>query len=115
MEQAAAEFSERNIRQATGRSKRRVDQILALAKTISEDCKRGERLIAQKCLFCYYESPIAGRAITHRPCMCCGERQTYPSTSTGVLCQPCAKKLDLCCHCGGDIEMRLDRKVEAAP
>ena len=94
----------------THRSKELVDSIIQRAKEIETDARKDERVAAQLCKACFYGSHIGGSAMTHRPCMSCGQDQMYASTYTDVLCKPCAVEGKLCKHCGGDIDMKVGRR-----
>jgi hypothetical protein len=84
-------------------AKQRIKSTIALAEKITKDDEKKERKAEQLCKACHYFSRIAGQAFTDQACGCCGEMQTYSSTSTDVLCMPCAQKHDACKHCGGDL------------
>lgn len=87
-----------------------IKDILKLADDIQNDTQRKQRLEKQNCKRCFYQSRLGGAAMTEQPCMCCSKNEMYGSTATDVLCLECAKKHDLCKHCGGDLEMRTRRK-----
>lgn len=110
LEQDAATMEARGMARATERAWFRVRDILALAQKLSEDPRREERLRTHKCKVCFYQARLAGQAFTSRPCMCCGEPQTYQTTATDVLCLECATAHHLCKGCGGDIEMDTKRR-----
>jgi len=42
--------------------------------------------------------------------MCCGKDQLYGNTRTDALCLECAQETMLCKHCGGDRELRTERR-----
>lgn len=104
-----------NMITATEWAKSRVNHIIAEAKELENDDRVEDRTARHLCKACYYSSRIGGAAITTQECMCCGEVQTYGSTSTDALCKPCAIKHSLCKRCGGDLEMRTKRRKWPAP
>ena len=110
MERAAPEFDEYLLLSHTDSARRRVDNAIKLARDLENDSDKDGRLLRQRCKACHYFTGIAGQAFTTQPCACCGKPQTYSSRSTDVLCMECAKEHDLCKHCGGDIEMRTQRR-----
>ena len=96
---------------ATELAAQRVKARLELAEEIKADARKPDRLKRHFCKSCFYSSMVGGAAMTNRPCMSCGIDQMYGSTNTDVLCMACASKNSLCKHCGGDLEMRVRRKV----
>lgn len=98
------------LSRATEFSNKTIENLLKLAADIKEDVRKDERHAAQKCKACFYRTTIAGQAITMRPCACCKSEQTYGSTSTNMLCKPCAEKHHLCAHCGADVELNIHRR-----
>lgn len=95
----------------TARSRQRVERLLQQAKDIEADAHKEQRIQAQRCKACYYFPVLAGQAITYQSCACCGGDQVYSSTATDVLCLACAQQHGLCKHCGGDLEMNIDRST----
>lgn len=95
---------------ATRLANERVGEILKIANEIKKDLRKEERIKKQYCKSCFYRTVMAGQAFTHRECMCCGEDQIYASTSTDALCLECAKEQGLCKRCGGDFNMRANRR-----
>ncbi|MDA8114217.1 MAG: hypothetical protein M0Z43_05775 [Acidithiobacillus sp.] len=69
-------------------------------------------LAAGLCRMCHYGNrfSLAGAAMTKEPCMCCGKDQLYGNTRTDALCLECAQETMLCKHCGGDRELRTERR-----
>ena len=89
----------------------RLNDTLEHAKNLETDPRKAERIEKSECVVCFYGSRIGGASMTNRECMSCGKNELYPSTATDVLCMGCAKKHDLCKHCGADIKLRVRRKV----
>ena len=110
MEQKAKVMNIGNMVTATELAKSKVERAIEKAKNIEQDAHKDARLSVNECKACFYFDRIGGSAITSRECMCCHEVQTYASTSTDVLCKPCAEKHSLCKHCGGDRELRAQRR-----
>lgn len=110
MESKRDMMKESDFKLKTFLARSRVKKTLELAKQLEADSDSTKRVQQQKCKSCHYFPRIAGQAFTSKPCACCGEVQTFSSTATDAFCQPCATKHDLCKTCGGDREMRDDRK-----
>lgn len=101
MERERAPMSPEILMSMTRRQDRFVRKTLETAEAMAADTKSTARRAAQRCKSCFYDGPfLAGQAFTYRPCMCCGEVQTYSSTATDVLCMACAKAHELCKKCG---------------
>jgi hypothetical protein len=81
-----------------------------LTYDVANDNRQEDREKKQECKACFYSSRFGGSAMVTQPCMCCGKDVMYSSTNTDRLCMYCAKKHQLCKHCGGDISMRARRK-----
>lgn len=64
--------------------------------------RQGEHL----CKFCYYidTDRIAGQAFWTNNCHSCGKEMTFPTTDTNDFCESCANKLDVCKHCGQELD-----------
>jgi hypothetical protein len=115
MEQKAAIMNPGNLIAATEKAKLRVQAWLDLANDVQSDARHAERIKRHECKACFYAGRMGGGAMTHRPCMSCGENQLYASTATDVLCMACAQTHMLCKHCGGDLDMRVRRKAWPEP
>ena len=102
--------SPRSAVTSTMMSASQVTSTLKLADNLRDDPDKDKRLAAHRCLPCHYIVRLAGQAFTQQPCGICLVDQTYPSTSTDVLCLPCASARELCKHCGGDLHLRTDRR-----
>lgn len=103
-------MSHSSMIRATESADRRMKEIQALAQEFTEDSRRKERRLEMRCKACFYVSHMSGSAMTTRRCMCCDVPEVYGSMNADVLCAPCAVDGELCKRCGGDIEMRTDRK-----
>lgn len=110
MQQKKAIMSKSLMIGATETASRRVKSWLDLARKVTEDSDKAARLERQECKGCFYSSRMGGAAMTSRDCMCCDKSQLFGSTNTDVLCQPCAVAESLCKHCGGDLELRTQRR-----
>ena len=98
------------IEYKTEMQKHEIEMVLKLADEFINDPLRKDRLNAQECKPCFYESRLAGNSATATKCACCEKKMYFGSTDVDILCIDCAKKLDLCKHCGGDIESKHRRK-----
>ena len=78
------------------------------------DPDKVKRLEEVTCKRCYYiwTGRISGQAFTDVPCGICEMTVTYANTDTNKLCNDCAKKNELCAHCGADLHLRPRRKFE---
>lgn len=58
------------------------------------------------CKYCYYINTgrIAGQAFTTIECKECKKETTFPSTDTDKYCLKCAQKLNVCKHCGSEMD-----------
>lgn len=75
------------------------------------DQDREKRLEKQECKYCYIIDPrIGGQAMTHSQCAICGGTIINSSTCVDKICKACAAEHSLCKHCGGDLEMRQNRR-----
>jgi hypothetical protein len=77
------------------------------------DGEKKKRLESVQCKFCFYmrTDRIGGASMTTRPCGICDDEMQFGSTCTDKICKKCAKEYDLCKYCGGDLEMRIRRKL----
>ena len=99
-----------SINLATRIARDRAKQAADYAQKLATDPQREKRMLKHFCAACYYApARLAGAAMTTRDCACCGTPQLYVSTNTDPLCPDCAVAHSLCKHCGGDINMSLDR------
>lgn len=111
MGKPAMVMSETGMLAATQRANAKVQTSSALERKVVDDLSRESRLFKGECGACFYGFRMGGAAMTERPCMSCASMQLYGSTSTDVLCMPCATSGGLCKHCGGDLDMQVTRKV----
>ena len=96
---------------ATEQAKSHYQDVQRRAEASLNDIRRAERMAANECKRCFYLVGRAGGAqCTSSVCAHCGREMRFGSTNVDILCQDCAKELSLCCHCGGDREMRVRRK-----
>lgn len=110
MKREPSDFDQDFLISRTERAKRQVDSAIKRARSLEQDSDRDERLRRHLCKACHYFTKLAGQAITTQPCSCCGVQQTYASTDTDIVCAECAQEHEICKHCGGDREMRTDRR-----
>lgn len=84
-----------------------VEEQRAAIRAYDEDKSRKHRLEEGLCKYCYYimrGGTFAGQMITHTNCHECGKEMVFPTTMTDALCLECAKKLNLCKHCGATMD-----------
>jgi hypothetical protein len=114
MEQKLMIMSPYAIEWATNSGRRIIDETIKRANNFQTDPDKPQRLDKFLCIFCFYHGGfIAGQGFTRRDCMRCHQSQTYSSTETHALCEPCAKIAKLCKLCGADIELKVRRKFPA--
>ena len=58
------------------------------------------------CVYCFYETFMAGQAFTQWKCVECGTEAMHHTTHIPRLCKPCADKLGACCQCAADREWK---------
>jgi len=99
---------------ATHFSRQNLEKWIANGERAWLDSDREKRVAQQQCRWCWYArtSDIAGQAFTDRTCGHCQVPQTYATTATNPLCQPCAKELGLCVRCCADIDLAKRAKLE---
>lgn len=86
------------------RKKELVQHITKLAHLYAEDPEKKTREKEHLCKVCYYDSSrVGGSAITTTECAMCTIKMVFSNTCVDVLCDDCAKKAQLCKHCGSDI------------
>lgn len=110
MQKNAEQMTVENLKRATDRAQYQVQSWIKQAQDVQNDARKEARLERHFCAACFYRNAMAGAAMTHQPCMCCGDTQLYSSTNTDALCLPCATTASLCKHCGGDLNMNSQRK-----
>lgn len=87
----------------------RDNSINKLKKKISQyddDPMKETRVEKQLCKSCFYvyNDGWAGQAFTDKNCEDCGKEMIFSTTNTDSFCIECAKKNNVCKHCGGAIE-----------
>ncbi len=99
------------ITDATYRMAQIIKRAVILAGQYDLDVEREDRHEKQLCPVCYYNpSRIGGAAVTTGVCGLCEAEKTFGNTCVDALCIDCAKKHNLCLHCGGDIDCKARRK-----
>lgn len=107
----------RAIQFSTSMRRRIMDEALEAAKACEADARRTERLEAQECRTCFYlrASRVAGQAMTWWACGVCAREAMWGSTGTPSVCEDCASEHQLCRVCGGDRELRTNRRKFPTP
>lgn len=102
------------IYSASYHAKDYVRHYIELGEQLKTDPDKKIRLEENECMSCYYvfHSRVGGSVLTTAECGICGKEMHYGNTCVDVLCDDCAKQYELCKRCGGDINMRVRRKVE---
>ena len=94
-----------------------VHALIERAEAMKSDDDREIRLEeVSECVYCYVPyGPCrqGGTKTTHRECGLCSTILHSSDTSCDVLCIECARKNDLCKHCGGDVDLKVRRKKRA--
>jgi hypothetical protein len=101
-----------NVVLATNNGKRHVHNALLVAKKLSADEDKAERLSKCLCLSCFYlfKERMGGAVMTSRACAQCDTQMQFASTATDLLCLSCATDNSLCSRCGADIDLKERRK-----
>jgi len=73
-----------------------------------KDPEKKAREKKQLCKYCFYLTPTRLGAISRKHCSCCGVE--LEPDSINAFCLDCARKYELCSHCGGDVEERENRE-----
>ena len=87
------------------------ENYIEMAKKLIDDPDSEQRRESQQCQICFYSSRIGGAALTDAECGKCGKLMHFCNTCTDVLCKECAEEMELCMHCGADIEGRKRKKL----
>lgn len=106
-----------SIYSATSNAARYIEIYREKVAIFDADEKKVERLEKQQCKVCFYMAGrLGGAAMTKARCGLCDNVKMFSSTCVDILCIECAKKNNLCVHCGGDIDMkhRRNRVLPAA-
>lgn len=101
----------------TGIAKAKEESMRARLAAFDIDNDKPGRARKHECKACFYlASPrIAGQASTSRQCGLCDEIITHSNTACPVVCDKCAAEHGLCRNCGGDVNMKVRRKVVLNP
>lgn len=108
MRRKAAFFDPKRKANLTSDTKTRLDRTIEHVRNLVNDPKKSDRLAQQQCVYCYYGCFMAGAAITSQDCAACGEEQTYGSTATDDMCQPCAEKHGVCKTCMANVNLHVE-------
>ena len=79
---------------------------LDMADKLVNDPDKAKRQECGKCVYCFYETFVAGQAFTMWKCAECGTEGMHHNTHTPRLCKPCADKLGACIYCTADREWK---------
>lgn len=101
-----------NIAHANSRAKINIESILERADRLKKDPEKKKRLSESLCKCCYYVDTmrVGGATITQIDCGICDKEMSFSNTCVDVICPECAKKHELCKHCGADIDLKNRRK-----
>lgn len=101
----------------TGMAKAKEESMRARLAAFDADSDKPGRARKHECKCCFYlHSPrMAGQAFTKRQCGLCDEIVTHGNTNCPVVCDKCAALHGLCRNCGGDINMKVRRKIKLTP
>lgn len=100
-----------NIEFHNGMHRGRLDELQQFVYRAQHDPAKKARLEKQECVACFYSgSRIGGATVTTRQCGLCDESLLSGNTNVDVLCVGCARRAQLCRHCGADIDLKNRRK-----
>jgi len=80
-------------------------------RKILDDPQKSERLAVPSCRLCFYNGRVGGAMCTSAQCATCETIMRFGSTSTDILCQPCAMIRKVCKQCGADLNDKERRKL----
>ena len=113
MEYKRKQITLMHVQSTTAQRRRYREHIIKLAESFVRDKERNARLKSNECPSCYYsDTRIGGAAMTTCNCGACNKEMMFGSTCVDVLCPDCAKKLQLCKHCGADVDYRKRKVVK---
>lgn len=99
------------VERETSRQKDTVRYFAKRYRETTDDPHREQRLKKMQCVVCYGGGRIGGAMCCSTRCGGgCGVTLHSGNTCLDVLCLACATRLQLCCHCGADIELKQRRK-----
>jgi predicted RNA-binding Zn-ribbon protein involved in translation (DUF1610 family) len=83
-----------------------VERMRKKLREYDADEKKEKRLKNQLCKHCTYvnTSQIGLSAMTTATCTECNKDMMFPSSVVDYLCPECAEKLNLCKHCGQEMD-----------
>ena len=89
----------------SARHNRHINKMKTQLESYSLDVCKELRKSECKCKYCYYieTGVISMSVMTKSNCASCGKSMMFASSNVDVLCEDCAKKFNLCKHCGVDI------------
>lgn len=98
---------------ATERAKYVANEAIAYAKDLQNDPDKKQRLSECVCPVCYYRrvGRIGGARMTFSSCGGCSCRLSSGNTCVDVLCEKCAAERGCCKQCGGDLNLKMRRKL----
>lgn len=107
-------FDSVSVSRRTDENLRHVRDIAARLGRYEADAEKDVRLGDKKhlCRYCYYyaTSRIGGSAVTSSECSLCDNTLHSGNTCIDLLCLECAKRNNLCQHCGADTKDRVRRR-----
>lgn len=85
---------------------RRVEHLCDKLDKYKSDIKKDERVKKQLCRYCFYmeSDKIVMNAFTPQVCKECGEQSFSANSDIDKYCSACAKKYNVCKHCGSYID-----------
>ena len=105
-----AMITQRDISFDNLRKKERIKTILELADDLRSDPSKKERKEQNLCLICFYQSRgMHTNAFVTTDCKVCGKEMFFVNSDIDKIGLECAKKYQLCKHCGCDIEYKERR------
>lgn len=100
-----------SILHANDRAKDMIRHVRKLYEKYTNDPYKQERIEASECIVCFKSDRIGGAAMTNIPCGLCVKVMGFSSTNVDYICIDCARKNNLCKHCGADMELKDRRKL----
>lgn len=104
------------IKWQTSMANRHAEELVDSVHEYEDDTRREQRLAVHECKRCFYlRGRVCGQAMTEWHCGICQNRHMHHNTCTPAACHGCAKEHKLCRYCGGDLDMRRNRRKFPKP
>ena len=94
----------------TNRAKLHIAALQEQLDGCTNDKGREDRLKFLECPSCWYlGGHISCQAFTRYTCQVCAKDYSHHNTAVPYVCRECATKLNICCECGADLDLKRRR------